>query len=153
VCDSRYTVTNCGNDCLAIESPECQQCYIDHPATVGGVPIVYDCDSAPDVTLQSVPGGPPAGTSKAAICRALVDCMYDTGCHVDGASDCYCGTGDCASGGANGPCLLWMQAAAEGTLFDEVGARFANLSYAIGWATNRIDTGRISGCTAVCSEP
>jgi hypothetical protein len=82
----------------------------------------------------------------------LLDCMYDTNCSNGGSSNCYCGTGDCPAGGANGACLLQVQAASEGTTFADVSGRFLDLTYAVGWATNRIDNGNTSGCSGVCGS-
>jgi hypothetical protein len=104
------------------------------------------CFDAEDVAAA----GPAAGTSRGALCAAVVLCGATTGCT---GQDCYCGAGvgliACATGGAQGPCMSEIEAAAETTDPLTIATRQTDTSFALGRA-NAVGECAEGNCAAQC---
>ena len=88
-------------------------------------------------------------------CTAVVRCAYEKKCGfmVDSA-DCYCGSAqieDCFSPmpAANGPCMAEIEKATRTMDRMEVGLRFSDKAYPMGWAADLIDCDHLL-CGAAC---
>ena len=131
VCDTPFTVNNCGADCLAISTPAC-----------------LACDNASEcvdfVDCNQVTGNTAAGKSKSALCNDTLDCVRDSGCAAggNGIIKCYCGTAnatDCQNGLANGACKTQLEQGLETTVFMQISQRLKSPQYGAGVAMARVD--------------
>jgi hypothetical protein len=99
------------------------------------------CASCPDAMTACfeaedfAEAGPAAGESRADLCEAVVVCGQESGCT---GQDCFCGEGvdliACATGGAQGPCMDPIMAAAESTDPLTIAGRQEDTSFALGRA-------------------
>ncbi len=80
--------------------------------------------------------GPAKSVEISVLCGELLDCMVRSDCYKKDMGDCYCGTSGvaCQTGGANGVCLDEFEAAAESDQYGDIGARFADPTFALGRA-------------------
>jgi cysteine-rich repeat protein len=93
--------------------------------------------------------GPGSGQSKAALCKALVACGQRTQCR---GTTCFCGAADlvsCLTGGAAGPCMNEVLAAAETSDPAVVATRQTDTNFAVGLA-NAVSSCTVSSCEASC---
>jgi hypothetical protein len=146
---------NCSADCLLPETvclnraedngedrnDACVQCGCNECTSQ-----LKACYDATDVAA----GGPAMGTSRATLCRAVVECGRESGCT---GQACYCGTASTIScglgGGANGPCKTQIERAAESTSALTIRDRQSNTNYAIGRA-NAVSACVVAECETPC---
>ena len=138
VCDTKFTVNNCGSDCKAITASTCLAC---ESAAGACDPAVLTCDNA----TGNASAGPASGVAKSALCNETLDCVRDSGCAADGQvllKSCYCGTAsvsNCTAGQGNGPCKAVLDRSLETTSFTEISNRIGNAAYGGGLAMKRVD--------------
>lgn len=95
--------------------------------------------------------GPGTGQSKSSLCKALVECGQRTQCR---GTTCFCGEADlvtCLTGGAAGPCMNEVLAAAETTDAAVVATRQTDTKFAVGLA-NAVSSCTVSSCEASCGS-
>ena len=138
MCDSKFSVNDCGADCKNITSPTCFACENKDDTCKEFV----DCDA---VTGSAAAGSPAAGVARKLLCNEVLDCVRDTKC--SGATDspvakCYCGTANqtaCQAGNGNGPCKSQLDRGLETTTFATIVQRIGNKTYGGGMAMSRFD--------------
>lgn len=147
LCDPKFTVNDCGSNCKNDTPATCFSCE-NSAATCGDF---VKCDQLG--TLVAAAGSPAAGTPKANLCNAVVDCVRTTGC-AKGAAPiaCYCGTAnstDCQAGLGNGVCKAQMEAGEETTTPATIVQRLKNVGFGGGVAMARIDCDQ-TFCVSQC---
>ena len=129
----------------------CKACE-EQCKTYAGDPLMgtEDCLHGPGVAQA----GPAKSVELSVLCTELLSCFISTQCgppthdHVD----CYCGTSGAACqtpGGANGPCVAEIEAAAESSDYAAIGTRFDDPWFALGRAVSVINCYR-DFCPTTC---
>jgi hypothetical protein len=83
-------------------------------------------------------------------CEAVITCGQENGCTNP---SCYCGTADqftCLLGGANGPCIPEIEAAAGSSNPWTILDRSANTNYPLGRANALVDCATVE-CPTECN--
>jgi hypothetical protein len=94
-------------------------------------------------------------TSKATLCRAIVDCVHQTHCAKSfNFTDCFCGEGanadECFAMPyemAHGACKELIAAGAESSMTQVIAANLSDLTFAIGRADSVIESCDFLTCT------
>ena len=136
LCDPGFTVNDCGRDCKSITPAACLACEQSNECS-----DFVDCFQA---VGNAAAGSPAAGTPKAYLCNAVLDCVRDSGCAEGGNSiiKCYCGTANatgCQNGLGNGACKAEIERSLETVTFAQIVQRLKNPSYGGGVALARVD--------------
>ena len=148
LCDPKFTVNNCGADCMAITSDACFACE-NSPDTCQDF---VDCSQ---ISGNAASGSPAAGVPKANLCNETLDCVRDSGCASggNGIIKCYCGTAntnDCQNGLANGACKAQIERGLETTTFAQLTQRLKSPQFGGGIAMARVDCDQ-QACKTDCN--
>jgi hypothetical protein len=147
---------NCSADCLLPETV-CLNRAEDNGENPNDVCVQCGCNECTNQlkacydATDVAAAGPAAGTSRATLCRAVVECGRTSGCT---GQQCYCGTASTIScglgGGANGPCKTQIERAAESTSALTIRDRQSNTNYAVGRA-NAVSACVVDNCETPCN--